>query len=151
MKIETTRKMKNFKYVLMVFAGGGMPEFSAKGLVGVYGLRNDALHRAVFGGDSQNRRGGRRDHNDCRTARVGAVRGGGFRQKGGGTPSCGNRRNAFRNRPHEPPQGAGWLTPNGTDSAPAPRAILAKLLDSIADIIRIFRLIFYFKNTCIWL
>ncbi len=25
--------MKNFKYVLMVFAGGGMPEFSAKGLV----------------------------------------------------------------------------------------------------------------------
>ena len=33
MKIETTRKMKNFKYVLMVFAGGGMPEFSAKGLV----------------------------------------------------------------------------------------------------------------------
>ncbi|WYJ07658.1 hypothetical protein P3B99_000755 [Opitutia bacterium KCR 482] len=97
MKIETTRKMKNFKYVLMVFAGGG------------------------------------------------------FGQKGGGTPSCGNRRNAFRNRPHEPPQGAGWLTPNGTDSAPAPRAILAKLLDSIADIIRIFRLIFYFKNTCIWL
>ena len=33
MIIETTRIMKNFKYVLMVFAGGGMPEFSAKGLV----------------------------------------------------------------------------------------------------------------------
>lgn len=40
--------MKNFKYVLMVFAGGGMPEFSAKGLVLAFTVFGTTLTIALF-------------------------------------------------------------------------------------------------------